>query len=183
VSPARCVRLVSELPPPTRCRGATRGRRDSRVLGPTQGLPQRGSDHRRAMRRHTDAYRAVGRSRDVGEARVHALRVGRVGVVRLPRLLDMQAVVWPFGVGLGSIRQAAGRSCRARQGGRMSAVGDFTAVPSRLVIRCQDHPTYRGLSKPDRFCPGCDAVHRLRGATGRLPTGDNSYYTPRVGSA
>lgn len=33
----------------------------------------------------------------------------------------------------------------------------------RLVIRCQDHPTYRGLSKPREDCGSCQAVHVMRG--------------------
>lgn len=37
-----------------------------------------------------------------------------------------------------------------------------------LVIRCQDHPTYRGLSKPKRDCDGCAAVRTMRGASVRL---------------
>ena len=53
---------------------------------------------------------------------------------------------------------------------------------SRLVIRCQDHPTYRGLSQP-RACASCQVVHRLRGATTHLVGGQNTTYTARVGSA
>jgi hypothetical protein len=37
-----------------------------------------------------------------------------------------------------------------------------------LVIRCQDHPTYHGLTKPKRNCQGCEAVRFMRGASVRL---------------
>ena len=37
-------------------------------------------------------------------------------------------------------------------------------TPPKIVIRCQDHPSYRGLLKPKRECRGCLAVRRMRGA-------------------
>ena len=57
------------------------------------------------------------------------------------------------------------------------------APPSRLVVRCQDHPTYRGLSHPRRDCDSCEIVHRMRGATVRLSPTLNVNLKARVGSA
>ena len=37
-----------------------------------------------------------------------------------------------------------------------------------LVIRCQYHPSYRGLTKPKRDCRGCESVRFMRGAAMRL---------------
>lgn len=34
-----------------------------------------------------------------------------------------------------------------------------------LVIRCQRHPTYTGLSERHEDCPHCQIVRRMRGAT------------------
>ena len=50
----------------------------------------------------------------------------------------------------------------------MSGGGSLSDVRSQLVIRCQEHPTYRGLSKPKRDCLGCESVRAMRGASVRL---------------
>lgn len=45
---------------------------------------------------------------------------------------------------------------------------DDTRSSPRLVIRCQDHPSYRGLTKLKRDCLGCESVRLMRGASVRL---------------
>lgn len=60
---------------------------------------------------------------------------------------------------------------------------------TRLVIRCQDHPTYRGLRMPRVDCEECRIVHRLRGATTKIGfycdgrDMPDEHYSIRVGSA
>ncbi len=49
---------------------------------------------------------------------------------------------------------------------------------TKLVIRCNDHGSYRGLEKPSRDCKTCKVIHELRGMTVRLGSS-----TVRVGSA
>lgn len=63
---------------------------------------------------------------------------------------------------------------------RLEAEGDRM----KLVIRCQDHPTYRGLRKVRVDCPECEVIHKLRGSTTTLLDRDTMQHLGvRVGSA
>ena len=55
--------------------------------------------------------------------------------------------------------------------------------PTPLVIRCQKHPSYTGLSEPRADCEACETVHHSRGASFErgIPAGKRQFVLTRIG--